>query len=71
MAPLVIDYCRAAHVPCGSIATGRLPPIRMRSPQWPESRPDFNAVTSGTCFSSSVTEEYDHARSSERYPDAS
>jgi hypothetical protein len=39
-------------------ATGRSQPIRIPSPHSPESRPDFNAVTSRTWFSSSATEEY-------------
>ena len=42
-------------------ATGRSQPIRIPSPHSPESRPDFNAVTSRTWFSSSATEEYNHA----------
>src|ERR1700730_1186068 len=42
----------------GSFATGRSLPIRIPSPRLPESRPDFNAVTSRTWFSSSATEEY-------------
>ena len=52
----------------GSFATGRSQPIRILSPRQQESRPDFNAVTSRTWFSSSVTKEYDHARSSEATP---
>jgi len=39
----------------GSNATRCFPPGQTRSPQWPESRPDSNAMplTGGTCFSSS------------------
>jgi hypothetical protein len=44
----------------GSLAANPHP-----SPRSPESRPAFNAVTSRTWFSSSATEEYVHAGSSE------
>src|SRR6266849_319464 len=64
------DALAPERVRSGSFATHRSQTLRIPSPRSPESRPDFNAVTSLTWFSSSATEEHNHAGSSERYPGA-